>query len=225
MIGGRLFVSLALCIWAVGAGLAGAALRPVAAPSAVRSIGRSDAPVVVMEYASLGCPHCAVWAKTEFPALKAKYIDTGRVRFEFHEMLNGNSSLAAAGWLTARCAPAEKYLQVVEAVFAAQDEISGGGGIDTLAHIAKAAGVARPQLDACLADEAALKALTARADQAIKVDKVTATPAFAVAAAPANSVTAAKLIGYQTLAQLDKAIAEVTPKPARQAPRRVRHAH
>ena len=219
-----LIIGVALSLWVTALGQAVAAPKPVPVLDAPRSLGNPRAHVVVTEYASLGCPHCALWARTEFPAFKAKYVDTGKVRFQIREMLNGNAALAAAGWLTARCATPDKYFQVTEAVFAAQDEISGGGGETTLARIAKDAGVPQARLDACLRDENALKALRARSEQAYKIDGVSGTPAFSVSAPPAPAGT--RLEGYQTLAQLDAAIAAVTPKVRpRPVTRRRHHAH
>ena len=90
-------------------------------------LGSPSAHVTVTEYASLGCPHCAKWARTVYPAFKAKYVDTGRVRFEFHELLTGNAAMAAAGFLTARCAGKDHYFQVVDAVFLKQNELAGQG--------------------------------------------------------------------------------------------------
>src|SRR5665213_1004091 len=86
------------------------------------ALGSLRAPVTVIEYASVGCPHCAVWARTVFPAFKKKYINTGKVRFVFREMLTGDPALAAAGFLVARCAAPAKYFQVVDAIFADQDQ-------------------------------------------------------------------------------------------------------
>lgn len=164
------------------------------------SLGSPKAPVTVIEFASLGCSHCAVWAKDVFPAFKAKYIDTGKVRFVMREMLNGDATLATAGFLTARCAPRSRYFEVVEAVFAQQDAIGQNGGSKILAGIAKDAGVDQARFTACLKDEAAIKALRDRADRATSRDKVSGTPTFIVGGKI--------LLGEQTLAELDAAIAQ-----------------
>lgn len=163
-------------------------------------LGAAKAPVTVIEYASVGCPHCAVWAREVFPAFRSKYLDTGKVRFVFREMLYGDAALAAAGFLTARCAGPAKYFQVIDAVFAAQEEIARQGGpAGTLLRIAKDAGLSQARFTACLEDETALAALQARTDRYAKRDRITGTPTFVVGGR--------KLEGEQSLAQLDAAIA------------------
>jgi protein-disulfide isomerase len=176
-----------------------AGTAPASVPSPGEMVlGNPRAAVTVVEYASVGCPHCAVWANDVFPDFRRKYIDTGQVRFVFREMLTGNGALAAAGFLTARCATPDKYFQVVDDVFASQDELSRDG-IDALAKIGAHAGLSRERFDACLKDEAALKALNERTMADAKAHGVTGTPTFFVGSQ--------KLDGEQTLEQLDAAIA------------------
>ena len=90
------------------------------------TFGRADAPVTIVEYASVTCAHCAAFQADVFPALKAKYIDTGKVRYVFREYLTPPSNVAAAGFLLARCAGPDRYFDVVEAVMRAQPEMFRG---------------------------------------------------------------------------------------------------
>jgi protein-disulfide isomerase len=177
---------------------AATAVAPNALAQGAMSLGNPHAPFTVVEYASVGCPHCAVWANTVFPDFRSKYIDTGKVRFEFHEMLTGNPALAAAGFLVARCVPPGKYFQVVDDVFAQQEEI-GRAGIEALEKIGEHAGLTREQFNACLQDKAALDALSERTLNDAKAHGVTGTPTFFVGGQ--------KLDGEQTLEALDSAIA------------------
>jgi protein-disulfide isomerase len=161
---------------------AASATSPVPAPgqaAEAMSLGSPRAPVTVIEYASVGCPHCAKWANDVFPELRSQYIDTGKVRFEFHEMLTGNPTLAAAGFLLARCAAPSKYFQVVDDVFARQVEI-GDKGIGVLKEIGEHAGVTSDQFDACLQNPAALEALQKRTQDDAAAHGVTGTPTFFV---------------------------------------------
>jgi protein-disulfide isomerase len=187
------------------AALAGVALTALAGEAAAgppspgeMSLGDPRAPVTVVEYASVGCPHCAVWANDVFPEFRHKYVDTGKVRFVLREMLTGNGALAAAGFLTARCAGPAKYFQVVDDVFAQQEDIQRQG-IDLLAKIAARAGLTRAQFDACLQDRAALTALSDRTLADAKAHGVDGTPTFFVGDE--------RLDGEQTLEALDAAIA------------------
>ena len=76
--------------------LAGAARAVPAHEPDDMTLGSPKAPVTIIEYASVGCPHCARWSNEVFAAFKAKYVDSGRARFVVREMLNGDPDLAAA---------------------------------------------------------------------------------------------------------------------------------
>ena len=165
------------------------------------AIGDPKARVVVVEYASVGCPHCAKWNNEVFAAFKAKYVDTGQVRFVVRECLTGDPELAAAGFLLARCAGPDKYFDVIDQVYARQVSL-GEPGADTSAilhEIGRAAGLDDGKIDACLADKAAIDALNDRNDRHAGDDKVAATPTF--------DIGGKRIEGYATLAQLDAAIA------------------
>ena len=164
-----------------------------------KTLGKVGAPVTVIEYGSVACSHCAAWDKEVFPAFKAKYIDTGKVRYVFRELLTGDPNLAAAGFVTARCAPPSKYFDVVHAIMAQQEEIYRGRQLKPpLVAIAKSVGLSEEALDACLDDPKASDAVNARSNLNAAMDNVDSTPAFIV-----NGV---KLVGEQTLEALDKAI-------------------
>ena len=85
-------------------------MRPGALPDLV--LGKADAPVTIIEYASMTCPHCANFHKTTYPALKSKYIETGKVRFIFREF--PLDDLAVAASMLARCAGAEKSMALID---------------------------------------------------------------------------------------------------------------
>ncbi|NNE22217.1 MAG: thioredoxin domain-containing protein, partial [Rhizobiales bacterium] len=107
------------------AGIAGFGLpqTPAAAPSALMTppplgekwLGRADAPVTMIEYASATCPHCANFHTDTFPAIKTDYIDTGKVRFAMREFPFDQLSLAA--FMLARCAPEERYFGMIDVLF------------------------------------------------------------------------------------------------------------
>ena len=164
------------------------------------SLGNKDAKVTVIEYASVSCSHCARFNAEVFPAFKAKYIDTGQVKYVFREFLTPPEQLAAAGVLTARCAGKDKYFSVLDGVFRSQQEIFTTGDMRTpLLRVAKSAGLTEEKFMACVSDEKALKALSDRVQKFAKQDNITGTPAF--------FVNGKKLDGEQTLANLDTAIA------------------
>jgi protein-disulfide isomerase len=182
--------------------LAGGARAQLAPVPDEMVLGNPRARVTVVEYASLGCPHCGVWAREVFPAFKKSYIDTGKVRFVFKEMLFGNSTLAAAGFMVARCAGPANYFGVVDAVFADQAQIENGGA-DELLRVSKPFGITKDRFESCLKDADALRALQARTSRYATDDKITGTPTFLVGDK--------RLEGEQSLAQLADAIAAAKP--------------
>ena len=165
-----------------------APVRPATAPAAQgalpddMTLGNPAAKVTVVEYASVGCPVCALWGKTVYPAFKAKYIDTGKVRFVYREMLVGGTmeqTAAAAGFVLAHCVPKAKYFDVIEALYRDQEQVFKSSRV-TLLAIGKGAGLTDAQFNACLANEAAFNELYKRAETNGRVGKVDATPTFVV---------------------------------------------
>src|ERR1700719_3101496 len=91
-----------------------------AGPGGDIMIGSDKAPVTVIEYASMTCPHCAHFEETTLPELKKRYIDTGKVRYTLRTF--PLDALAAAGFLLAICAGKDKYMPIVETLFAKQPD-------------------------------------------------------------------------------------------------------
>lgn len=169
------------------------------------SMGDPNAPVKMVEYASMSCSHCAQFNNEVFPAFKTKYIDTGKVHYTLKEFLTPPEQVATAGFLLARCAGKDKYFSVVDAIFHNQEEMFQTGdatGVRTvLLRIAQSAGLTEEQFNACLTNEEEIKALDARVTRAVREDKITGTPTFVI-----NGKQIAS--GEVTLAQLEAAVAE-----------------
>jgi protein-disulfide isomerase len=170
------------------------------------SLGSPNAKVTVVEYASVACPVCAKFNNEVFADFKKKYVDTGKVRYVAREVISGNPSLAASGFLLARCAGPDKYFQVTDAIYHAQsqiyepdsEDVRAGVGRDILVKIAQQAGVSEDQFTKCVSDEAALRALNDRVDKLSRQESISATPTFII--------NGTKLEGYQSLGQLDQVI-------------------
>jgi protein-disulfide isomerase len=145
------------------------------------SMGNANAKVTVIEYASVACPYCARFNNEIFPGFKKTYVDTGKVRYVFREMLVGGSSemsMGAAGFLMARCAGADNYFKVLDETFRDQEAIYKSGDMrGGLLKIAKANGMNEKQFNECVTDEAALAGMNARNDKATAAG-VGATPTF-----------------------------------------------
>src|SRR6266566_330644 len=113
--------------------------------------GQADAPVTIVEYASMTCPHCAHFHETAFPELKKKYIDTGKVRFIFREF--PLDSLALAGSMLARCAGTDKFFPMIETLFAQQKEWVVQKPLQPMLSLARQAGFTQQSFDECLANQ------------------------------------------------------------------------
>jgi len=117
-------------------------------PLGDQSLGDANAPVTIIEYASMTCPHCSHFHETTYPELKKKYIDTGKVRFIFREF--PLDSLALAGSMLARCAGKDKYFPMIEALFAQQKDWVVKQPLQPLLNIAKQAGFTEQTFNECL---------------------------------------------------------------------------
>ena len=157
--------------------------QPHPAPPSARdmAMGSASAPVTVIEYASVACPHCASFNNDVFPAFRARYIDTGKVRWVLREALTGDTALAAAGFLTAHCAGKDKYFSVVDDMFHAQAQMFASGDPEpVMLEIAGRAGLTPAQFQACIRDPAALAAIEARWREAERREGVRQTPTFVI---------------------------------------------
>jgi protein-disulfide isomerase len=139
-----------------------------------RSLGKDDAPVTIVEYASMTCPHCAMFHETTYPELKKRYIDTGKVRFIFREF--PLDPLAAGASMLARCADKDKFFPLIETLFHMQRTWAVEKPIPPLMAIAKQAGFSEQSFNACLSDQKMLDAMQAEQKRATDKFKVNSTP-------------------------------------------------
>ena len=149
-------------------------LKPGALPEKV--LGKDDAPVTIVEYASMTCPHCAHFHETTFPELKTKYIDTGKVRFIFREF--PFDPRAEAGFMLARCSN-DNYFAMVDVLFKQQQTWVGvENAKDALAQISKLAGFSQESFEACLTNQKLLDDVRAVRERGSNEFKVDSTPTF-----------------------------------------------
>jgi protein-disulfide isomerase len=151
-------------------------MRPGPLPEQV--LGSPDAPVTIVEYASMTCPHCATFHEKTYPELKKKYIDTGKVRFVFREF--PLDPIAAAGFMLARCAGEGKYFPMIETLFHQQKEWAVQRPLPPLLAIARQAGFTQQSFEQCLANQKLLEDLEKVRERGAKEFGVTSTPTFFV---------------------------------------------
>ncbi len=152
--------------------------------------GKKDAPITIIEYASMTCPHCAEFEHETLPKVIKDYIDTGKVRMIFREFpLDGAARLASA---LARCVPEDNYYSFIDLLFLNQDKWWGkffqGGNQqvtkesveDSLAEMARFAGMTHDQAVMCMEDKKNLDVVDANYNEGQTTYKVDSTPTFFV---------------------------------------------
>src|SRR5215468_4444223 len=139
-------------------------------------MGDAKAPVTIIEYASMTCPHCAHFHETTYPEMVKKYINTGKVRFIFREF--PLDPLAAAGSLLARCAGKGKYFPLIDALFSQQKDWVVQKPLQPMLAIAKQAGFTEQSFNECLANQQILDGLKETQNRAAQKFNVNSTPTF-----------------------------------------------
>ncbi len=164
----------------------------IAHPSSLgdMALGDAKAPVTIVEYASMTCPHCATFTKETFPKLKAAYIDTGKVRFIFREFPLDLTALA--GSMLARCVGKDdptKFYAMIDILFRQQEVWALRDPTGPLIEIAKQTNTSKEQVLACLKDQKLLDAIKETQDYAVNTLKVNSTPSFFVNDKPVRGDT------------------------------------
>jgi protein-disulfide isomerase len=162
-------------------------------------MGSPNAPVTIIEYASMTCPHCAAFANTTFPKLKEKYIDTGKVKYIMREYpLDG---LAAAAFMLARCGGPDKYYPLIETLFAQQQKWAVREPIPPLLAIAKQAGFTQQSFEKCINDKEQLAKVQQMRDRGSQKFKVDSTPTF--------FINGERHPGSMSIEEIDKIVAQL----------------
>jgi protein-disulfide isomerase len=160
------------------------------------AVGDEKAPITIIEYASMTCPHCAAFHANTYPELKKRYIDTGKVRFIFREF--PLDQLALAAFLLARCAGPDKYFPMIETLFQQQQKWVVQKPLAPLMAIAKQTGMSEAAFNECLQNQKLVDGIEDVRQRAMKL-KVESTPSF--------FVNGKQLRGAFTIEDFEKAIA------------------
>ncbi|MGI9405315.1 MAG: DsbA family protein, partial [Hyphomicrobiaceae bacterium] len=140
-------------------------------------LGDPDAPVTMIEYSSMTCPHCARFHTGVLGDFKKKYIDTGKVKYIIREFPLDN--LATAAFMLARCAGPDKYFPFVDALYAQQEKWAFvEKPVEPLRELAKQAGFTRETFDKCLKDQKLVDGILWIRKRGADEFKVSATPTF-----------------------------------------------
>jgi protein-disulfide isomerase len=175
-------------------------------PLPEKVLGNADARVTVIEYASMSCGSCVSFHMNTWPALKAKYVDTGKIRFIFREFPLDLAAAAAA--MLARCAGDDKWYPMVDLLFRTKESWAHANNpADALGNIVRQAGITRGQFEACLNNESMLSAMKETRDRATKEFGVNSTPTF--------FINGRKEVGALTIEKFDQILEPLLAQTSR----------
>jgi protein-disulfide isomerase len=161
------------------------------------SIGKADAPVTIVEYMSMTCPHCAAFHRETFDEIVKKYVDTGKVRFILREFPLDNKAVAAI--MLARCAPEGQYFPLVSALFKNQITwVTADDARGALLQMSKLAGFTQESFEACLTNQKLL-------DDVLKV-RETGGKDFGVDSTPTFFINGQRYAGGMSVAEMSAII-------------------
>ena len=168
-----------------------------------RILGNPEAPITIVEYASLTCPHCAHFTNDVLPELKKKWIDTGKAKLVLRDYPLDEPALRAA--MIARCAPPDRYYGYVDIFFGAQEKwVTARDYRDALARLVKLGGMSREEFDNCLKNTALENKIVEGRLIASKELDVNSTPTF--------FINGTKFTGAPTVEEFDKALSGLAAK-------------
>lgn len=144
-----------------------------------RFLGDENAPLKMIEFFSLGCPHCRTFHEESLPVIKEEFIDTGKVQIEFRDYPLGIKATAAA--MITRCAPPDRYHGLVTLMFRSQAKWAQvENSLPPLKTVAKFGGLSGDDVEACLNNSALLSAIRTRAEADQSEYGVESTPTFII---------------------------------------------
>jgi protein-disulfide isomerase len=156
-----------------------AAIASMEEAMAEMSLGKDNAPVTMVEYSSLGCPHCAAFHFETLPKIKTDYIDTGKLRLVYRDFPLGTPSLAAA--MVARCAGRDRYFGFVELLFRSQSQWSQSNNpLEAIARVVRFGGMSEADINDCLKYQPLLESIRKGAETANEKLKINSTPSFII---------------------------------------------
>lgn len=166
-------------------------------------LGNPDAPITMIEYASLTCPHCAHFANEVLPELKKKWIDTGKVKLVLRDYPLDEPALRAA--MIARCAPPDRYYAYIDTFFATQEKwVMSRDYRDALARLAKLGGMGKDEFDNCLKNTGL--------ENRILEERLTASKELDVNSTPTFFINGTKFTGAPTVEEFDKVLSGLSAK-------------
>lgn len=179
------------------------AMKQLAVLPGDRILGKGDAPITIIEYASLTCPHCAHFDTQVLPKLKEKWIDTGKAKLVLRDFPLDESALRAA--MVARCAPPDKFYPLVDTFFAQQEQwVTARDYRAALEKLAKLGGISDKEFKACISDK--------KLEDQVAESRLTAAQKLGVDATPTFFINGKKFDGAPTVEAFDQALSGAAEK-------------
>ncbi len=152
---------------------------PVPGMSDDMVLGNPDAPVTLIEYSSLTCPHCAAFHRTTLPQITKEWIETGKAKLVYRDFpLDG---IALGGAMLARCVPTERYFGFLETLFQTQQQWAySKNPMAALQNLAGLAGLGQDKFQACLSDQKVMADIKAKQKAGADEYKIESTPTFVI---------------------------------------------
>jgi protein-disulfide isomerase len=168
-----------------------------------RVLGKADAPITIVEYASMTCPHCAHFDKDVLPGLTKKWIETGKAKLILRDYPLDEVALRAA--MMARCAPAERFYPLIDTLFETQEQWAvAKDWRGALEKTARLAGIGKKDFDACLGNKAM--------EDQVAQSRLVATTQLGVDSTPTFFVNGTKFQGAPTEEAFDQLLTGLAAK-------------
>jgi protein-disulfide isomerase len=182
---------------------AGDAAKELAVQPSDRILGKAEAPITIIEYASLTCPHCAHFDVTVLPKLKEKWIDTGKAKLILRDYPLDEPALRAA--MVARCAPADRFYPLIDTFFAQQEQwVTSRDYRAALEKLVKLGGMSDKEFKACISDK--------KLEDQVAQSRLVASQQLGVDATPTFFINGKKFDGAPTVEAFDQALSGAAPK-------------
>ena len=164
-------------------------------------LGKADAPITIIEYASTTCGHCATFHKQTLPEIKKNWVDAGKARLIYRDFPTGPAGLSLGASMIAHCAGSERYFGVLGLIMENQDKwLAAKDPLDSLKKTVRLAGLTGADVDACLQRQDLFEAIQARAQHGHERFKVDSTPSFVV--------NGKLVVGAKSFAEMDKILTD-----------------
>jgi protein-disulfide isomerase len=192
----------AFCVLAPVLGGAARAEAPSVTPKD-RVLGQADAPVTIIEYASLTCPHCAAFDRDTLPKIKQNWIDTGKAKLVFRIFPLNRIDVRAA--VVANCVPPDRFFSFIDELYRSQDTWTRAGDPGkAVANTGRLAGVGDDKMKSCLADKT-------MEDEVVGLGYA-AQQSYGVESTPTFFINGTKMVGEASYEAFEKALAAAQPK-------------